>query len=55
MQRDFGVFVVNLFDTYVAMKLLAGNFQKFSLQYLLSSLCGVELDKAHQRSDWRIR
>ena len=53
LQRDFGIYVVNLFDTFQASKLLEmpGN----SLAYLLSFYCNVTADKKYQLADWRIR
>ena len=53
LQRDFGVYVVGLFDTYLAMKQL--NFQQFSLQSLLAHYCDLNLEKKFQLADWRIR
>jgi len=53
LQRDFGVYVVGLFDTYLAMKQL--NFAHFSLQHLLAHFCSIELDKKYQLADWRLR
>jgi exosome complex exonuclease RRP6 len=53
LQRDFGLYVVNCFDTYLAAKELS--FPGFSLAYLVSYYCGVKLDKTHQLSDWRRR
>uniref|UniRef100_A0A1I7UFZ8 Exosome complex component 10 homolog n=2 Tax=Caenorhabditis tropicalis TaxID=1561998 RepID=A0A1I7UFZ8_9PELO len=53
LQRDFGVHVVNLFDTYVAMKKL--KFPKFSLAYLAFRFADVVLDKQYQLADWRAR
>ncbi|CAL2032925.1 unnamed protein product [Caenorhabditis brenneri] len=53
LQRDFGVHIVNLFDTYVAMKKL--KFPKFNLAYLVSRFADVILDKQYQLADWRAR
>jgi len=53
LQRDFGVYVVNLFDTYHASHLL--DFPGHSLAYLLQHYCDVIADKQYQLSDWRIR
>lgn len=52
-QRDFGIYVVNLFDTYRACKCLRLN--KASLAYLLAKYANAEADKKHQLSDWRQR
>ncbi|CAI2342527.1 unnamed protein product [Caenorhabditis sp. 36 PRJEB53466] len=53
LQRDFGVHIVNLFDTYVAMKRL--KYPKFSLAYLVLRFADVVLDKQYQLADWRAR
>uniref|UniRef100_A0A6N2MQ73 HRDC domain-containing protein n=1 Tax=Salix viminalis TaxID=40686 RepID=A0A6N2MQ73_SALVM len=44
LQRDFHIYVVNLFDT-----------AKKSLAYLLETYCGVATNKLLQRGDWRQR
>ncbi|KRZ08933.1 Exosome component 10 [Trichinella zimbabwensis] len=53
LQRDFGIYVVNLFDTYHAMDVLG--MPQRSLKSLVRQLVGVNLDKSYQKSDWRIR
>ena len=53
LQRDFGIYVVNLFDTYHAAKLLG--FAQLSLAFLLRHYCQVVADKQYQLADWRIR
>lgn len=53
LQRDFGLYVVNCFDTYLAAKQL--RFPALSLAHLVRVYCGVTLDKTHQLSDWRQR
>ncbi|CAL1530478.1 unnamed protein product [Lymnaea stagnalis] len=53
LQRDFGVYVVNMFDTGQAARVLG--FSRFSLAHLLMSYCRVEADKQFQLADWRIR
>ncbi|KAI8913114.1 ribonuclease H-like domain-containing protein [Powellomyces hirtus] len=53
LQRDFGLYVVNLFDTYHASHLL--ELPHHGLQYLLKFYCNVETNKAYQLADWRIR
>jgi exosome complex exonuclease RRP6 len=53
LQRDFGIYVVNLFDTYHAAKLLG--FAQLSLSFLLRHYCQVIADKQYQLADWRIR
>lgn len=53
LQRDFDTFVVNMFDSFHAAKLL--NLPRMSLAFLLEQFCGVELDKKYQLADWRER
>lgn len=53
LQRDFGLYVVNMFDTGQAARVL--NFAHFSLAYMLKHYCRVETNKAFQLADWRIR
>lgn len=53
LQKDFGLYVVNMFDTYHAAKAL--NLPKLSLAFLLEHYCSVVVDKQFQRADWRIR
>jgi cobalt/nickel-transporting P-type ATPase D len=52
--RDFGLRVVNVFDTEKACQVLG--WQKRSLAYLLARYCGIVANKAQmQREDWRQR
>ena len=53
LQRDFGLYVVNMFDTGQAARVL--NLARYSLAHLLQVYCQVEADKQFQLSDWRIR
>ncbi|KAG0266773.1 exosome nuclease subunit [Actinomortierella ambigua] len=53
LQRDFGVYIVNLFDTYHASKVL--EFGSHSLAHLLKYYCDFDADKRYQLADWRIR
>ena len=53
LQRDFGCYIVNLFDTGRASRMLS--FQSAGLAYLLRKYAGVDPDKTHQLSDWRRR
>jgi len=53
LQRDFGLYVVNMFDTYIASKSL--ELSRGSLKYLLEHYCGVDVSKQHQLADWRVR
>ncbi len=52
LQRDFRLYLVNVFDTERAAVLLR---QPSSLAALLQRLCGVETDKRLQHADWRTR
>lgn len=53
LQRDFGVYMVNLFDTGQAARLL--RFERKSLAFLLERLVGIKAEKSYQLADWRIR
>ncbi len=53
LQRDLGLYVVNMFDTSQASKLLG--LSRHSLAFLLQLYCNVEANKEYQLADWRIR
>ncbi|VFQ67444.1 unnamed protein product [Cuscuta campestris] len=53
LQRDFGIYVCNLFDTGQASRVL--KLERKSLEYLLHHFCGVEAKKEYQNADWRMR
>ncbi|XP_031582321.2 exosome component 10 [Oreochromis aureus] len=53
LQRDFGLYVVNLFDTHQASRAL--NLARHSLDHLLKHFCNVDSDKRYQLADWRVR
>lgn len=53
LQRDFGLYLVNLFDTYHASKTLG--LDGHGLAYLLSKYVDFTADKRYQLADWRIR
>ena len=53
LQRDFGLYVVGLFDTGQAARVL--EFQSYALAHLLKHYCGVSANKVFQMADWRIR
>lgn len=53
LQRDFGVYVVNLFDTSRAAKLM--KFPHLSLAFLMKHYCNIDPDKSYQLADWRER
>uniref|UniRef100_A0A8D8QYF5 Exosome complex component 10 homolog n=1 Tax=Cacopsylla melanoneura TaxID=428564 RepID=A0A8D8QYF5_9HEMI len=53
LQKDFGVYVVGMFDTHQACKFLS--MPRQSLAYLLKHYCNVDSDKTFQLFDWRHR
>ncbi|KAK9718818.1 exosome nuclease subunit [Basidiobolus ranarum] len=53
LQRDLGLYVVHLFDTFHASKML--EFPSHSLAFLLKHYVDVDADKKYQLADWRIR
>lgn len=53
LQRDFGVYVVGMFDTHQAARVLS--LPGLSLKSLLMRYCSVDADKKYQLADWRIR
>uniref|UniRef100_A0A0K0E1A5 HRDC domain-containing protein n=1 Tax=Strongyloides stercoralis TaxID=6248 RepID=A0A0K0E1A5_STRER len=53
LQRDFGIYVVNMLDTQCVMKIL--NVTPLSLASLIYRYYTVELDKKYQLADWRYR
>ena len=55
LQRDFSVYVVNMFDTYVAAKVLDFPRGCLSLAFLLHTFCAQKTEKKFQLADWRVR
>lgn len=70
LQQDFNVYIVNLFDTFHASKLLGisffsctlflyvdvvTEFPQHGLAHLLEMYCDFTPDKRYQLADWRIR
>ncbi|KAJ9125250.1 hypothetical protein QFC22_000205 [Naganishia vaughanmartiniae] len=53
LQQDFDLYVVGLFDTYHATKVL--HYPQHSLASLLTLFCDFTADKRYQVADWRIR
>ena len=53
LQRDLGIYVVNMFDTGQAARVL--NLARHSLAHLLWEYCKVVADKQYQLADWRMR
>lgn len=54
LQRDFSVYIVNMFDTGQAARVL-NTPGGFSLKNLLSTYCSLDIDKSLQLADWRER
>lgn len=53
LQRDFNIFIVGLFDTFFAAKAL--KLERFSFAHIAKHYVGLDIDKTHQLSDWRVR
>lgn len=53
LQRDLGLYIVGLFDTYHASSAL--QFPAKSLKYLLQRFANFEAQKQYQLADWRVR
>nr|GME08732.1 protein RRP6-like 2 [Ipomoea batatas] len=53
LQRDFGIYVCNLFDTGQASRVM--KLERNSLEYLLHHYCGVAAKKEYQNAEWRLR
>lgn len=53
LQRDLGLYVVGMFDTFHAASALG--YQKRSLKFLLNRFVNFEADKRYQMADWRVR
>ncbi|XP_046397654.1 exosome component 10 [Ischnura elegans] len=53
LQRDFSVYLVNMFDTHQAARVL--HFAHLSLAFLLKHYCDISVDKRFQLADWRMR
>ncbi len=53
LQRDLGLYVVGLFDTYYAC--VALNFEGRGLKYLLKRFANFDAQKKYQTADWRLR
>lgn len=53
LQRDLGLYVVGMFDTFHAASALG--YPKRSLKYLLKKFVDFEADKRYQMADWRVR
>ncbi|KAL0939670.1 exosome complex exonuclease [Colletotrichum truncatum] len=53
LQRDLGLYVNGLFDTFFACEVL--NYPQKSLAFLLSKFANFNADKRYQMADWRMR
>ena len=53
LQRDLGLYLVGLFDTYHASRSLG--YPKHSLAFLLKKFVNFDAQKQYQMADWRIR
>ena len=53
LQRDFGLYIVNMFDTGQASKVL--QLPRNSLAFLLKQYCEIDANKQYQLADWRLR
>ncbi|EDN08962.1 exosome complex exonuclease RRP6 [Histoplasma capsulatum] len=53
LQRDLGLYIVGLFDTYHAA--VALNYPKKSLKFLLEKFVNFQAEKKYQIADWRLR
>ena len=53
LQRDLGLYMVGLFDTYHASRALG--YTKHSLASLLARFANFNADKRYQMADWRMR
>jgi exosome complex exonuclease RRP6 len=53
LQRDFGLYIVGLFDTHHAARALS--YPGASLAFLLSKFCSFDAQKQYQMADWRAR
>ena len=53
LQRDLGLYVVGLFDTFHACEAL--HFPRRALAYLLDRFVNFPAEKKYQTADWRIR
>jgi exosome complex exonuclease RRP6 len=53
LQRDLGLYVVGLFDTFHAAEALG--YSSKSLAFLLKKFVDFDAAKKYQLADWRIR
>ena len=55
LQRDFSVYLVNIFDTHLGAKSLGFGAGTRNYASVLNHYCRVKADKRFQLADWRIR
>jgi len=53
LQRDFGLYIVNLFGTGQCARVL--EFESFGLAHVLKKYVDVDAQKQYQLADWRVR
>jgi exosome complex exonuclease RRP6 len=53
LQRDLSIYVVNMFDTHQAARML--QYSGLSLSFLMRRFCNILPNKEFQLADWRIR
>ncbi|KAF4548610.1 Exosome complex exonuclease rrp6-like protein [Elsinoe fawcettii] len=53
LQRDLGLYLVGLFDTHLASRVLG--YPGGSLAFLLKKFINFDAQKQHQTADWRVR
>lgn len=52
LQKDFALYLVNFFDTGIALQTL---HMPYSLAFAVDHFCQVKLNKKYQTADWRVR
>lgn len=52
LQKDFSLYLVNFFDTGIALQTL---HMPYSLAFAVDHFCQVKLEKKYQTADWRVR
>jgi exosome complex exonuclease RRP6 len=55
LQRDFGIYVINMFDIVKAGIILGHLFSGNPLPYFLNTLCNIKLTSMKYYPDWRTR
>lgn len=53
LQRDLGLYIVGLFDTYQAARALG--YSSGALAFLLQKFVNFQAEKKYQMADWRRR